>query len=674
MRLPNLSQLQARFAACLGASIVLLAIYYVLSSPRFAYAAELDIHQELIRVAEDHNWGSIEASEKAQIFLGREDIESDDQQVTLDTEIEGQSWVRPQEQVAEEQDEEQEQEQYTLLRRATPTATASALPGSNTAINLNIQPGQTQNWTVANITSWNRKSPLPAGLPSPFGSANTSSLFVRANGTTQVFISINTCLQPQWNGTIPQTGSPPQLSMIVTAPTFTQSVTLDEGFASVTFNAASSIDITVEAPSLNQDFTGGWNYELAASVDNYYHNVGLNPDPPLYWVDSDTTAALLVTANLTYEDPSSLVYQQWMNSSNPFIVYVQNAEYDNVMAGVRNSFCGLQNAPIEFTANPQDPQGITSRVKMGMIDRSTQPQQQFYVENLNGSATYEAILAMQGNSSARGAGVVGGGGWVSQARYLSTKSDGNCALLYNLSFCSEVAYAVPSNPNTVPSFQQLQALYDGYASSLYQNFTYSLQLIPCNTTSSAQYSLARNCSDCAAAYKQWLCAVTIPRCDDFTSDNEWLHIRNVGQVFYQNDTMLPNSVLQQPFNPMPGAPGNSPAQQQTLISTFATNQSRNPALIDDRIMPGPYKELLPCEDLCYSLVQSCPAALGFSCPYPGKGLSAGYNPRDPTAPGNLSCSFLGAAYNLSAGSMVGVLPWMLLLPCITGMLLVWTSA
>lgn len=427
MRLPKLSQLQARFAACLGASVVLLAVYYILSSPRFAYAAELDnTNLGTIRVAGNHNWESIGVLEEPEIFLDREELESDGGQPTLGTEIDEVSWTSPQEQVAGDEHKLKGQdikwEQYTLLRRATPSVTASALPGSNTAINLNIEPGQKQNWTVANITTWNPKSPLPAGLPSAFGNANTSSLYVRANGTTQVFISINTCLQPQWNGTGPQAQSPPQLSMVVTAPTFTQSVTLDEGFASVTFNATSSIDITVEAPSLNQDFTGGWNYELAASVDNYYHNVGLNPDPPLYWVDSDTTAALLVTANLTYDDPSSLVYQQWMNSSNPFVIYVQNAEYDNVIDGVRNSFCGLQNAPIEFTANPQDPQGITSRVQMGMINRSTQPQQQFYVKNLNGSATYEAILAMQGNSSARGAGVVGGGGWVSQARYLSTKS------------------------------------------------------------------------------------------------------------------------------------------------------------------------------------------------------------------------------------------------------------
>jgi len=251
--------------------------------------------------------------------------------------------------------------------------------------------------------------------------------------------------------------------------------------------------------------------------------------------------------------------------------------------------------------------------------------------------------------------------------------DGNCALLFNLTFCSEVAYAVPYNPNTVPSFSHLQQLYDEYATMLYQNFSNSLQLIPCNTTSTAQYSLAKNCDDCAQAYKQWLCAVTLPRCDDYTNDNPYLYRRNVGQPFYQNQTMLSDPILQQPFNPMLGAPGNSVAQQQTLISTFATNQSRNPTLIDQQIMPGPYKELLPCEDLCYSLVQSCPAALGFNCPAPGRGLEAGYNPRISDAPGNLSCSFLGAAYDLNVGSMIGVSVWALRFTLSFCALLAWSS-
>jgi len=419
MRLPKLSQLQARFIACLAGSIVLFAVYYALSSPRFAYAVELDIVDfKSLEGAEDHNWERIGNHETSQSFLGLEEYGEIIEQSTATVDRGVSSWIDSSEGAKEEDVEKQP----SVLRRATPSPTASALPGSNNAINLNIEAGQKQNWTISNITTWLPKTPSPAGLPSTFGSANTSSLYSQENGTTQVFISINTCLQPLWNGTGPQAESPPQLSIIVTAPDYDLSVNLDQGFANVTFNATSYIDITIEAPSLDGNFAGGWNYELAASVDNYYHNVDLNPDPSLYWVDSDTTSALLVTANLTYEDPTSVVYQQWMNTSNPFIVYVQNSEYANVIDGVRNSFCGLQNSPIEFTANPQDPQGIISKVQMGMITRSTQPQQQFHVESLNGSASYEVILAMQGNSSARGEGVVGGGGWVSQARSLNTKS------------------------------------------------------------------------------------------------------------------------------------------------------------------------------------------------------------------------------------------------------------
>lgn len=226
--------------------------------------------------------------------------------------------------------------------------------------------------------------------------------------------------------------------------------------------------------------------------------------------------------------------------------------------------------------------------------------------------------------------------------------DGNCALLFNLTFCSDVAYAVPYNPNTIANFSDFQNHYDNFASELYQNFSYSMQLIPCNTTPTAQYSLSQNCTSCAAAYKKWLCAVTIPRCDDFTSDGQHLLQRNMGQQFWQNDTMLSDSILQQDYLPMPGAPGGSSAQQQTLISSFATNMSRIPTVIDNKIKPGPYKELLPCEDLCYDIVKACPAQLGFSCPFPGRGLEAGYNPRILGA--NLSCNYPGAVYNTNAGS------------------------
>lgn len=190
---------------------------------------------------------------------------------------------------------------------------------------------------------------------------------------------------------------------------------------------------------------------------------------------------------------------------------------------------------------------------------------------------------------------------------------------------------------------------------MYQNFNYSLQQIPCNTTSSAQYSLAKNCDDCAHAYKQWLCAVTMPRCEDYSSDLPWLQPRNMAQKFlnassqvYTPDMIVSN--LSAAYTPMPDAPSGSEAFTQSYGSVFASNSSRNPLIIDENIMPGPYKEVLPCADLCYSLVQSCPASFGFGCPVPGRGLEVDYGQRSDT---NLTCSYLGAVYYLNAAGTVG---------------------
>src|SRR2546423_4030826 len=230
--------------------------------------------------------------------------------------------------------------------------------------------------------------------------------------------------------------------------------------------------------------------------------------------------------------------------------------------------------------------------------------------------------------------------------------------MYNLSFCSEVAYAVPSNPklfSPTTGLPDLAAKYDKYAADMYQFFNNSLQQIPCNTTSNAQYSLARNCDDCARAYKEWLCAVTIPRCEDFSNPSTWLMPRNTAQTFTNGSSMvLPASV--------PNGPNGLTflADSQTLLNTVATNSSRNP-LIDSDIKPGPYKEVLPCQDLCYGLVQSCPAALQFGCPFPGKGLEQSYGKRSNDS-GIITCSYLGAAYYLSGSGRQRVLEtgWMVL--------------
>lgn len=156
----------------------------------------------------------------------------------------------------------------------------------------------------------------------------------------------------------------------------------------------------------------------------------------------------------------------------------------------------------------------------------------------------------------------------------------------------------------------------------------------------AQYSLARNCDDCRRDYKAWLCSVLIPRCEDWTAQQHWLQPRNIKANFTNGAPPVVDST--------------SAEINATTRDRFSYTQSRNP-MIDKEIKPGPYKEMLPCEDLCFDIVRSCPAQLGFSCPNnPARALD--YGKRDPKGD-VLRCSFPGAVVKLNvqgAASFLGV--------------------
>lgn len=85
-------------------------------------------------------------------------------------------------------------------------------------------------------------------------------------------------------------------------------------------------------------------------------------------------------------------------------------------------------------------------------------------------------------------------------------------------------------------------------------------------------------------------------------------------------------------------------------------------MIDQIIKPGPYKELLPCQELCFDLVQACPTALQFNCPkregYAGGVLGDSYGTYDPfkVSPNDfVTCNFLGVDWpSLSGGSTLGI--------------------
>ena len=626
MQFPKLTPLQSRFAASLLASAVLVFLYFTLSNSQFAYAAEIDSilpsdHNHPIIIFDDEDFGFTDEFD--------DDSTRDDQYEPgfplLDR---------------------------SIIGRASAGVTALA---NNDAAQMNIEIGETQNYVFPKEALAGNLSAATPGLPSTVDrravlSGLHTDLRKRQDipgGSRTLYITMNVCLQPSSNSSSGPV-IPPQLQVYISqsadddtpGPGVTSSaqhpVTVTGGFASVTVDADDDVYIGVSAPNTT-DFTGIWNYELAGSIDAPFHS--LDGETNLYLIDSDNNAALLVTDNLTQADADSEVYKEWMDLTPPFSMFAIN-QNDSAVLGVQNSYCGLQSYAQVTASESNNVEGEVSMTNRGL---GSKPKQQFYIRDLNSSSTYFGFLAMAGNSTASGNGIVGGGGKVWQVMNFTTKqgkipfplpkththeplAEDSCALIFDLPFCSEVAYAVPSNPAF--NMTSLASLYDDYASTYWTAFNYSLQQIQCNATNSAQYSLARNCDDCAASYKTWLCAVTIPRCEDFGSDLPYLMPRNTAQNFLNGTSYA-----------------SIAGENSSLLRSVATNSSRNP-MIDTDIKPGPYKEVLPCKDLCWDIVQSCPAALGFSCPLPGKGLDMSYGSRSDD--GDVTCSYLGEVYYLSA--------------------------
>ena len=647
MLFPKLTPRQSRFAATLAATLLLVILYFVLFAPQFAYAAEL------VLPGDRH------------CRLQTQDYSGSVNEVQCTPEL-NDYWDEPEEDGDAEGREYENESSESAVAARTPAGLTSL--GNNQFQQSNIKIGETQSWVFPKEAVTGPKFPSTSGLPAYLGTSNTpardqyNSHELKRRGSsssedledlpkrsTTVYISLTTCLKPSLNTTSSDNDVPfPQLEVYISSDDSLQNpgpgissssqavYQADGGYMNATLEATGDVYISVAAPN-STSFSGIYSYELAASIDGYFHQVD-TLQPFLFFVDSDDGSALLVTNNVTQSTSNTTNYKEWMEITPPFTIFASNTN-DSSIWGLEKSFCALnQLAQI----------GKGNGVQGNMTNRGLggKPKEQFYVTGLNRSSTYYGFLAMDGNSTNSGNGVVGGGGKVWKQMNFTTKAgmlffffivslgvlvltrdlflrlteDDNCALLFNLSFCSEVAYAVPSNPSL--NISELTQIYDTNASALYMNFSYSLQQIQCNTSAESSYSLAVSCNDCASAYKKWLCAVTIPRCYDFSSSLPFLQPRNAGQPFLNGTSITDNQLTMSPI----------------------TNASRNP-IIDNVIRPGPYKEILPCQDLCYDLARTCPAALAFRCPT-GKWLNASYGVRNPN--GDITCNYLGAAYYLNS--------------------------
>jgi calcium channel MID1 len=197
---------------------------------------------------------------------------------------------------------------------------------------------------------------------------------------------------------------------------------------------------------------------------------------------------------------------------------------------------------------------------------------------------------------------------------------------------------VPSNSSFAGKDAKLRDLYDNITAAYYTNFSNSLAQVACDTAGEAQYSLARTCKNCADDYKNWLCSVLIPRCEDWSAPGVWLQERNVNMPFADGSLTFGGNV--------------SKEMNETRRMRLGYNSTRNPRI--DPVVPNrPYKEMMPCEDLCFDIVRSCPPQLQFSCPNsPARELT--YGKRDPNEV-ELKCNFPGAVVKLNVRGAVGAL-------------------
>ncbi|WYZ38952.1 hypothetical protein EsH8_III_000866 [Colletotrichum jinshuiense] len=635
----QLSPLQSRLAASLIASLLLVFIYYLLSTPTFALAAEL--------------------SSATQPILD---------ELELNEHLSQRSQLEP------TYEPEFAAFDRSIIGRAPAGVTALV---SNVKVNRNVPANTTQHFVFEAISIFANffdgtddafmveQREDGNGLFEPEQSLTgvgggqleadkDDRLRRRQTQGRTVYISATTCIQPQRTANNTNTDAP-QITMYISTSqdnqtpgpgqnaTLQKTVTFEEGAAFTSINATGDIFIGISAPEKDdKKLTGDWNFDIAASTDQFYHSYDDTPSE-LLWVDSDSSAALLTTRNLTDSQNETRI-QELLQQDPPFIMFVENRDQPTTK-GVRRSMCGLENYA-QIAAKKGGKFGNLASTVMTTRGPGNLPKQQFFFNGLNASASYTGILVHAGNSSTtkkrQDGGQTGGGGRVFEATPFETKDGENCKIVTDLQFCNETEYAVPANSNKM-NITQLAQFYDNYARDIYANFKKQLDQVACEAPAVQRYSLARNCSDCEIAYKKWLCSVTIPRCEDFTSNYMFSLVRNVNQTF-PNGTLLPIDEL-------------------AKYNARVFQHSRNP-LIDEMIEPGPYREILPCAYLCYDLVQSCPASLGFNCPTPNDDI---FNSSYALQGDGLTCNYPGAVHNPSGSSLLSV-SWGLLSLLVLGTL------
>lgn len=384
---------------------------------------------------------------------------------------------------------------------------------------------------------------------------------------------------------------------------------------------AHQLGVTGDVAVTNNDT---WTYEAGMSTTAPLHQVINGPN--LYLVDTDFAHVLLLSGNMTKpygddddDDDSDDRDDDDDGSSNTGnytsdLFYTNTSTYYGLQIFESNSSNSLMGLPLDqsYCAVSTSRQALLNvgNAEASVTTRGADklPKIQYFMGGLNRSKSYVAYLTETTNRSSSVNSSTVFGGKVFAGVNFTTKAETNCQLIYDLDLCSDVAFAVPGNADKFTA-KALADAYDSNTRELYDQFNLSMQVIQCgdDIDPSDRYSILRTCDDCRESYRQWLCATTIPRCEDSSNTASYLFRRD-------------------------------------------TNMSRNP-FINENIQPGPYNELLPCIDLCHGIMQDCPSSFQFQCPKRSlPGFTGAYYIKEGT---DVTCNYPGVVYVQSgAASLV----------------------
>ncbi|KAH3682137.1 hypothetical protein WICPIJ_006895 [Wickerhamomyces pijperi] len=444
---------------------------------------------------------------------------------------------------------------------------------------------------------------------SPFSDVNSvsnSSLAYTADGTpststsvTTLYFSANLCAAP-----LGDSQGSAQDNVVGTLffdnETMTFPVSFHNGYASAKILLKSmkyvqtrSLYFTLAFNNLYGEYNSSTDYfsvSFGISNEGYMFKNQLKKGGYIRYLDSDSSSVLFEAKNSSYLGASDPSMNRILSGSSDYKLKIFEEEELTQAQYYNASVCYFDNLASKYHIDHAE--HFTEQLNQS-VSRTTK------VSNLTAETQYRAYyIYIDDNTSYQIINIIP----------FSTQTEGICQLVDDMSFCSNVRYSIPQSKKFQEdgNYQDFINSYDNYARDVYNNFTLALGLDGCQLPDDQIYSPITSCQECSEAYKNWLCAVLIPRCDSTIATN-------------------------------------------STISRVERTSLRSQVLSESVEVPSSYYETLPCIDLCFTIVRNCPSDFGFSCPKMMRDIENNYgfmnaaNQNDGNGVG-VGCNFVGEMF------------------------------